>query len=198
MEQAPTEQAVTQIKNRMGAPMKLTRDSVDKAKEYYLNVAVDRPEKHPESGVITGVEVNLPTKEGLALYLGVTRKTLYNWAEEDEAAWEHLTDEEAELKKDFLYIFDCIMSEQAKRLINKGLAGKYNSLIGKLLLGKHGYKDMTDMTTNDEPIAAVQFEIVKPREAVTPAAKAAVAAKETPHETKITGNGGAGPKPGGA
>jgi len=82
-----------------------------------------------------GKEVNLPTAEGLAQYLEVTRKTLYNWADEHE---------------EFLHILESLNQEQAKRLINKGLSGGYNSNIAKLILAKHGYKDQLGLSGEEQ------------------------------------------------
>lgn len=83
----------------------------------------------------TNRDVNLPTAEGLALYLGVVRRTIYYWAEEHE---------------EFLHILDELNSEQAKRLINNGLSGKYNSNIAKLVLAKHGYKDQLGLSGEEQ------------------------------------------------
>lgn len=181
----PPASAEDQGKHPGGAPSKLTEAMVRKAQEYYDVEATDKPIKDG-GGNIIGHDVNLPTKEGLALYLNVSRKTLYNWAEDTEEAYTGLNEEEIALKEKFLHIFDKIMSEQGKRLINKGLAGKYNPLIGKMLLSKHGYKDAVDITSDEEPVRSIAVEISPARDAVTPAAKEAQAvtaqANETPTE----------------
>lgn len=74
----------------------------------------------------TDKEVNLPTAAGLASYLKVSKKTLYNWADDYE---------------EFLHILSDLNQAQENKLINNGLSGKYNSNIAKLVLGKHGYKE---------------------------------------------------------
>lgn len=81
--------------------------------------------------------VNLPKAEGLALHLGVRRETLYDWAGKYD---------------EFSNILERINQIQADRVINMALTGKYNPLIAKLLLGKHGYKDQKDITSGNEPI----------------------------------------------
>lgn len=72
--------------------------------------------------------INLPTLEGLALHLKITRSTLYEWRKDPE-------------KKDFSDIVDELLSKQAASLIHNGVNGKSNSNITKLLLTKHGYVD---------------------------------------------------------
>ena len=79
----------------------------------------------------TKLNVKLPSIEGLARYLGVSRDTLYEWAKEHE---------------EFSDILEIVRAEQADRLINNGLAGDYNPTIAKLLLHKHGYSDKTELT----------------------------------------------------
>lgn len=106
-----------------GQPTKLTEDVIKKAKEYIASCK-DSDKK-----------VNLPTAEGLALYLGVVRKTLYNWAEENDG---------------FLHILDELNQTQVTKLINNGLSGKYNSNIAKLVLAKHGYKDQVGLSGEGE------------------------------------------------
>ncbi|MFA6097569.1 MAG: terminase small subunit [Candidatus Paceibacterota bacterium] len=77
----------------------------------------------------------LPSIEGLALYLGVTRKTIYNWLQEAETDKNH---------QDFLYICEQILIRQFKQLSNGGLQGTYNSAITKLMMSKHGYVDKAE------------------------------------------------------
>lgn len=84
--------------------------------------------------------VNLPGIESFALYIGISRETVYDW--------ETKYDEFSDIVRD-------IRQEQAKRLLNKGLSGEYNPTIAKLILsGKHGYveKTATDLTTKGESI----------------------------------------------
>jgi len=110
-----------------GRPTKYTKGIIAKAREY-LDFCKDK-----------GKNVNLPKAEGLALYLKVSRDTLYEWAGK---------------YKNFSDILEEINQTQADRVINKALSGDYNSAIAKLLLGKHGYseKTETDITTKGKPI----------------------------------------------
>ena len=80
---------------------------------------------------------------GLANYIGVTKQTLYNWEKQNA--------EFAELK-------DMILQLQEERLVNNGLSGDYNSVIDKVILTKHGYRDVVEshnvLVTEEELKAA--------------------------------------------
>jgi len=74
--------------------------------------------------------VSLPTVEGFALFLGVSRDTLYQWGSEHS---------------EFSDTLRTLKTAQLTRLINNGLAGNYNSVITKLLLiTNHGMKEDND------------------------------------------------------
>lgn len=104
-----------------------TPEMLEKAQEY-LNVWESLGE-------------TIPTKEGLADYLGKAVSTIYKWANEAD-------------KKEFSEVMDKVMTRQGKGLLNGGLRNEYNSTITKLMLGKHGYKDSTetDITSGGEKI----------------------------------------------
>lgn len=88
-------------------------------------------------------EVKLPTVEGFALFLGHNKTTIYEWCKENE---------------DFSNTIDKIKTNQLNKLINKGLSGKYNPTIAKLLLsGNHNIREKSeqDITSNGESIQPV-------------------------------------------
>lgn len=89
----------------------------------------------------TGREnTSLPTIEGFAVYLDVTKKTLYRWKEKHE---------------EFGHALEKILTIQAKQLIDDGIYGgkEVNATIVKLLLqNNHGMKERTDQTSGDKPI----------------------------------------------
>ncbi len=69
----------------------------------------------------------IPTAEGLAQVLNVTKKTIHNWADKKG-------------NEDFLYALGMLKDKQHLELINKGLTGKFNAAIVKLMLvNNHGY-----------------------------------------------------------
>lgn len=75
----------------------------------------------------------------LAVELGISKKTLYNWAEKDE---------------DILHTLSAINTLQERELTNNGLSGKFNSTITKLMLANHGYSDASkvDHTTKGKEL----------------------------------------------
>jgi len=85
------------------------------------------------------LQVNIPKMEGLALYLGLSRSTLYEWID---------------AHPEFSDKVDELLHQQATYLVNKGLSGEYNSRIASLLLYKHGYveKSESDITSKGKPI----------------------------------------------
>jgi hypothetical protein len=99
-----------------GRPTKLTDEVRAKAIEY-IEVGYENDEA-------------VPTIEGLAVYLSVTRRTLYNWRDSDD---------------DFLYILDTLLVNQAKKIFSGALRGDLNTTISKLMLTKHGYSDRQEV-----------------------------------------------------
>ena len=86
--------------------------------------------------------VNLPSIAGLAVYLKVSRASLYLWAEEYQ---------------EFSDILEQILSSQEKKLLEGGLSNVYNPTLAKLALGKHGYHDKvdSDLTSGGKVIKGV-------------------------------------------
>jgi hypothetical protein len=88
----------------------------------------------------------VPSVEGLAIYLGVSRSTVKLWASQDD---------------EFSATVEGIKSIQARKLINLGLSGEFNSAITKLLLNNHGYTEKVETqnthsfeSLSDEELAA--------------------------------------------
>lgn len=73
----------------------------------------------------------IPSAIGLSMVLGVSRKTLYNWADQEENIA-------------FLHILGKLQDAQEFVLLSKGLKNEFNSNITKLALGKHGYHEKLD------------------------------------------------------
>lgn len=82
----------------------------------------------------------IPTIEGLAVFLNVSRSTIYKWKGENQ---------------EFSDILESLMSMQAKELFSNGLTGDFNPTITKLILTKHGYSDRVeqDVTSSDGALA---------------------------------------------
>src|SRR4051812_31303790 len=89
------------------------------------------PDEHL-SGVAQYVELCkekqfLPTIEGLAVHLGVSRQTLYDWSDEKSVRYQ----------PEFSDILEQLMAAQASQLVQNGLVNNYNPTITKLMLTKH-------------------------------------------------------------
>ena len=95
-----------------GRPTKYNKDTIQKALEYIEN--------HKNYGD------PVPIAAGLACELGVSKKTLYNWADEH---------------KDFLHTLDLLQSKQERMLAGGALEGELQATIAKLMLANHGYSD---------------------------------------------------------
>lgn len=139
----------------MARPTKLTTELLEKARGY-LATCYDKP-VWTEKGGLAYVDVNLPSKVGLAIYLGIDKATVDNWCnlEQKEEPWPINDTMIPEMKQEFFGIVKEILSEQEKRLINNGLGGLYKEKTNAMLLSKHGYateKTETDITTQGEKI----------------------------------------------
>lgn len=141
----------------MGRPTEFTPVTIASAR-LYIELCTDEMEQlvSGESEKFTKYEnrlkVKLPSIEGLALYLGIHKDTIY--------AWEKLHPEFSDVISD-------LRAKQAEALINNGLSGAYNPTIAKVLLAKHGYKDQTEIDQKTEHSGTVGFtgiNIIKPNE----------------------------------
>jgi len=102
-----------------GRPTKYSDEVLEAAKDYLENC--------PDV---------LPSVVGLAVQLGIVRKTLMLWAKDEE-------------KAEFCYTLDQIEDAQHMSCLNKGITGEYNSAITKLILHNHGYSDRQDNISSD-------------------------------------------------
>lgn len=84
------------------------------------------------------VKVQLPSIEDFAEFLGVSRKSLYNWEKQ---------------YPDFAEALEKIRTKQHNLVVNGSLSGYYNPVISKLILTtNHGYRDRVDATSKDQPL----------------------------------------------
>ena len=111
---------------KRGRPTKYSLETIEKAREYL--------DEWRKGNIPDDV---IPSIEGFSVYSEIPRRTIYDWKSQH---------------KDFSHILENVLSIQANTTINKGLIGKFNSNIAKLLLGKHGYSDRTDITTKGEAL----------------------------------------------
>ncbi|EPL6584949.1 DNA-packaging protein [Providencia rettgeri] len=109
-------------------------ESLVKAKEYLMG------------GYETVGDV-VPSVAGLACYLGVSRKTVYEWVKEST---------------DLSDTLEGILAMQENKLINKGLNGDFNPTITKLMLANHGYseKQEVDHKSSDSSMSPTKIVLV--------------------------------------
>lgn len=110
---------------QVGRPSLFNREMIERAKEYIRFFQQSRSTEEMENDV----EV-IPSVAGLALYLGVSRATLYNWGDENE---------------EFLDTLAILQAVQEVSLLNGGLRGRFNAQISKLALANHGYSDKQEI-----------------------------------------------------
>lgn len=123
----------------MGRPSKLTSELIAKAETYL--------DHYNDDG-----ETAVPSAVGLALFLGVSKATIFAWANKDN--------------KDFLDIFNEIQSCQEKMLFSNGLKGKFNPTITKLMLTKHDYSDSVKQEHTGPNNGPIEW-VVKPIARIT-------------------------------
>lgn len=130
-----------------GRPTVLTNELVGKASYYLDSCKDDWSDDRGYRPYEKLIAAKLPSIEGLALHLSVHRDTLYSW--ESQANW----DQPESLFCQFSDILAQVRNQQAVRLIDGGLTGKYNSTIAKLLLSsKHDYVEKSDLTSGGKSI----------------------------------------------
>ena len=117
-----------------GRPTKFNSKTFLKKVEKYLALRQDETEvvRDGKHSPVVRLKVKLPTIEGFARFLGVTKQTLFNWEKIHPEVAEGL---------------ELIKNEQFQRLIDEGLGGYYNPTITKLILSaNHGMEEETKLT----------------------------------------------------
>jgi len=145
--------------NGSGAPTEYKEEFVQKTYDYIKKCKDEINEFHKTRGEKSDgydrlIKVKLPTKQGLASFLGVSTKSVERWST--------LDDDGKSLHPEFSLAISKLVQEQHDRLVENGLSGDYNPTIAKLLLsGNHGYKEKSDFTSDDKPITGFEVTIKK-------------------------------------
>lgn len=100
---------------KLGRPSTYNSEFLEKATQYVYGGFM-------EEGQV------VPTVEGMALCLGISRKTVYEWAKHED-------------KEGFGDILEQCNAKQAVMLMSGALGNAMNANIAKLMLGKQGYSD---------------------------------------------------------
>jgi len=118
----------------VGRPTGYKKEYCAKVSEYLTA----NKDSYSKKGKLT---VSLPTVDGFAVYIGVSRRVVYKWKDEHE---------------EFMHSLDELLTEQKKRLLDSGLSGAYNSTIAKLVLSSnHGMREKSDITSDDKPMGVM-------------------------------------------
>jgi hypothetical protein len=123
----------------MARPIEYNPEIITRSEEYIASCEDQEDEYHATRGDKSDsyqriIRVKVPTIEGLAVHLDVSRDTLYEWEK---------------LYCEFSDIMEKLRAKQADRLINNGLSGDYNPTIAKVLLTKYGYREGIEQTGKD-------------------------------------------------
>lgn len=123
-------------------PTKLTPELIERAKAY-IDTCSDEIVT-TDKGALAYVNVKLPSRVGLAKYIGINNDTLIEWCKEK------ITDNEERnfLLKQFSEIVKDVDDEQHIRLLNNGLGGLYNPKTNSMILSKHGYSEKIETEQN--------------------------------------------------
>lgn len=134
--------------NKGGAPTKYKEEDLINWGNNYLKSCVDTTVDNKI------FKVRLPTVAGLCLYIYEISGGKYDPSREyiHELAVRH---------KGFSYILGRINKAQEQKLIENSLSNSYNATIAKLILGKHGYKEQSDITSDDKRIEGVLVTVKK-------------------------------------
>lgn len=118
-----------------GRPSEYKPEYIEKVDEYLSRCEDYHEEFHKTRGAQSDSYervkvVRLPKVEEFAAFIGVSKSTVYYWAESNP---------------EFSDALEKILDAQKNKLIDKGLSGEYNSTIAKLMLSSnHGMAEKTE------------------------------------------------------
>lgn len=138
------------VGNHGGRPTKLTPEMLEKAKGFLDWKSTQMMERIVfQKGEKCTLEVpEPPTLTSLALYLGISDQTSYNWAEES---------------KEYLEIFTQVKQKYSEYLVRYGLSDQYNAGLAKFLLSSdHGKREGKDITSDGKKIENTLGVITSP------------------------------------
>lgn len=119
-----------------GRPTKLTPELIAKA------------EKYLDDNDALGPGALLPTIERLCLTLGIDDDTYYEWRQKNDR---------------FSGIAKRLRLSSADKLQQNSLAGRWNPLISKLLLSKHGYVEKTEQDISHSGAVSFVNDVPRPK-----------------------------------
>lgn len=121
-----------EIKRRGKPPTKLTTDLELLAEKYLMGGYVDAGDL-------------VPSNAGLSCYLGIGKRTLYEYRDKSES---------------IAHTIEGIQAMQEKLLVNGGLSQEYNATITKLMMANHGYSDKVETQVTQKNVTPTKIQIV--------------------------------------
>lgn len=118
---------------------------IDSCEDEIENVVSQESEKY--TMYKQRLKVKLPSIEGLALHLQISKDTIYRWEE---------------LYPEFSDVINTLRAKQAVKLLNSGLSGEYNPFIAKAILSKHGYSEKTEIDQNTKHSGGIEIKWSEP------------------------------------
>ena len=117
---------------KMGPPTKLTPEVRETIAQYLIDCTANN---------------KVPTVARLEVILNISKKTLYNWSDND---------------KDILHTLEQLQSIQEATLVEGSLENRLNPTISKLMLANHGYREKSeqDITSGGQTINQVLVKFV--------------------------------------
>lgn len=88
----------------------------------------------------------MPNVAGLAIFLKISRETIYAWVKEED-------------KEEFSDIYKELMAKQELILASKGLSNEFSGMITKLMLTKHGLSDKSEVKADIDAVIDVNWEV---------------------------------------
>ena len=92
----------------------------------------------------------MPSIAGISLVLGISRQVMYNWRDENHATY----------NEKWAEIHDRLLTKQENVLLNNGLTNVFNPAITKLALGKHGYKERVEESSDPDAPKELNIKIL--------------------------------------
>ncbi len=99
----------------------------------------------------------VPTSDGLAIAMDVSRMTPYNWKEMDSN----------QFKNEIAYIMDRVQALQGKMIVSGGLSGQFHPAFAGKLVGNHGFNQSStiDLKSSDGSMSPKEITVTDPIEA---------------------------------
>lgn len=132
-------------KNKGGAKTKYSEDVLTIIDEYIQMCMDSKREVITDKGSVSRVFQEYPTPAGLAVKVGVVKKTLYNWCENHE---------------EFLHRFNKMKTVAEYIISQMGMHGDYNYKLASAVLRQYGWDTAEEKRLTINDVAMQKLEII--------------------------------------